>query len=623
MRRKIWAVARLKLLFQIIMLIAVVSLGILANTQYAAAQAIAIVDDGGANDAVGQNDLTRLKLDNGNPALLEIAWSWDEPSAITGGGQAVNACAMFDTDGDGNVNYSLCLEVSEDHDQNSPTFGQLVISKPPPPDGDTWFPHWIECSDAKDDRCTQPNRLGDPVDLPAGLGATTCSAMVAPTDPFDAAFPNGPGSDYPNDIEAACSIDTTLLPATYEFINVCSYPSAANDGNNNPFDCVVTPGSGFLTIIKVASPDNGTQFDFTLDPAASNGETTFSINGSGRIDRIPLLKSLGTGGAGLYSLLEAVPASWQLESVTCVTNGTSTGAASATFPAAGSTSAGQESIEIQPGQETICTFDNSQDALPDISVTKTANPSAVDEPGGDVTFTVLVENKSSSAVTLDSLEDDIYGDLTDISNEGGTAKPQLGTTCAVAQNLAASDGTTGSGPDVYSCTFDATVSGNAGESETDTVTATASNAAAPNGVSATDDATVTVADVASVLNIVKSTATPSLPEPGGTFSYQANITNPASNVDDIIVSRVDDTFGGSLTAAECGVAGFPVTLRPGDSMTCQFTVEHTGNLGDSWTNTVSATAIPLRLCRRKRNPKPGKRRDAACRPGPGGICLRS
>jgi LruC domain-containing protein len=110
---------------------------------------------------------------------------------------------------------------------------------------------------------------------------------------------------------------------------------------------------------------------------------------------------------------------------------------------------------------------------PVINVTKTANPITVTEPGGEVTFTVVVENQSNplDPVTITSLVDDIHGDL----NGQGT--------CSVPQTIQPGDS--------YTCTFTATVSGNIGYSETDTVTATGTDDEG-TPVSDSDDATVTV-----------------------------------------------------------------------------------------------------------------------------------
>ena len=44
-------------------------------------------------------------------------------------------------------------------------------------------------------------------------------------------------------------------------------------------------------------------------------------------------------------------------------------------------------------------------------------------------------------------------------------------------------------------------------------------------------AQVVVTDVRSYLTVEKSTLTLTLPEPGGTFRYQAVVSNPATNID--------------------------------------------------------------------------------------------
>lgn len=45
-------------------------------------------------------------------------------------------------------------------------------------------------------------------------------------------------------------------------------------------------------------------------------------------------------------------------------------------------------------------------------MTKTANPPAIAQPGGEVLFTVVVENTSpADQVTIQSVVDDVYGDV--------------------------------------------------------------------------------------------------------------------------------------------------------------------------------------------------------------------
>ena len=107
-----------------------------------------------------------------------------------------------------------------------------------------------------------------------------------------------------------------------------------------------------------------------------------------------------------------------------------------------------------------------------ISVTKTANPTSVTEPGGPVTFTVLIDNTSAvDSVTIDSLTDSVHGDL---NGQGD---------CSVPQTIPAGGS--------YTCSFTATVSGSAGYVETDVATASGIDDDG-DPVSNSDDATVTI-----------------------------------------------------------------------------------------------------------------------------------
>ncbi len=110
---------------------------------------------------------------------------------------------------------------------------------------------------------------------------------------------------------------------------------------------------------------------------------------------------------------------------------------------------------------------------PVIEVAKTADPTHVVEPGGLVNFTVVVANLSNplDPVTINSLEDDIHGNL----NGQGT--------CSLPQSIQPGES--------YTCTFQVMVSGNAGYSETDIVTASGTDDEG-TPVSDDDDATVTV-----------------------------------------------------------------------------------------------------------------------------------
>src|SRR3970282_85864 len=93
---------------------------------------------------------------------------------------------------------------------------------------------------------------------------------------------------------------------------------------------------------------------------------------------------------------------------------------------------------------------------PDITVTKTADPTEVSETGGSVTFTGDVLNNSPQAAALDALSDDVFGDLDGVGD------------CVTGGTIAA--GAT------YSCSFTETVSGDfSGLSHLGEATATGSD----------------------------------------------------------------------------------------------------------------------------------------------------
>ena len=141
------------------------------------------IDVDGANDVPGQVDLTQMCLYQALPSL-NISWSWDNISGT--GSNSLNGCALFDNNGNGRVDYALCVRLMPDPNQNNLLmYYQTVL---------------YACADKKSDRCSAPLTELVPT------AGTACSATQQPTDPFDASAPNGPGDDYPVDTAAACTI---------------------------------------------------------------------------------------------------------------------------------------------------------------------------------------------------------------------------------------------------------------------------------------------------------------------------------------------------------------------------------------------------------------------------------
>ncbi len=240
-------------------------------------------------------------------------------------------------------------------------------------------------------------------------------------------------------------------------------------------------------------------------------------------------------------------------------------------------------LEAFPGSPSKCRCD--QDFNIDIDVppasinlVKTATPSTITEPGGAVRFDVTVNNPGidpNNSLTINSLSDDIYGDITLVQGS------IVDTDCSVPQVLAGNGGS-------YSCAFYADVSGNAGFIETDTVTATGVDERG-NEINGSDSAVVTLEDEVPTLSMVKTASPTEVLEPGGEVNFTVAITNTSVSSDPVtLTSLVDDIHGNLDGQGDCSV---PQTLQSGDSYSCSFSVYVSGNAGESETDVITVSGI--------------------------------
>jgi uncharacterized repeat protein (TIGR01451 family) len=216
----------------------------------------------------------------------------------------------------------------------------------------------------------------------------------------------------------------------------------------------------------------------------------------------------------------------------------------------------------------------------ELRVEKSANPTEVTEPGGTVTFQVKVRNSGGGqALTLVRLEDDLYGDL---ASGGNSSVSSSNCTLATIQP----GGT-------YQCKFEAKVSGSAGSSVTDTVTAKAKDAGG-NAVQASAQATVDIVAGQKPDMTVEKTANPSqVNEPGGTVTYGIKVRNNSGSVSLQLVRLEDNLYGDLLSAGNSSVSNstcVQTTIQPGATYQCRFDAEVTGTDGSSVTDTVTAKA---------------------------------
>jgi LPXTG-site transpeptidase (sortase) family protein len=206
------------------------------------------------------------------------------------------------------------------------------------------------------------------------------------------------------------------------------------------------------------------------------------------------------------------------------------------------------------------------DVLPEIQVSKDANPTSVPENGGSVTFTYTVRNSGTVAVTITSLADDKFGVLS------GDADCQVGT--PLTPNL--------------SCTFDYTtsLSGQARSTHTDIFTAHAQDAEG-NDANAFDDAEVTFTDVLPEIEVIKDAVPSSIPATGADVTFTFTVRNTGS-VPFTIKGLEDDVFGLLSGDADCQEE---TVLAAGSA--CSFTETHflSGAAGTTHTDIFSARGM--------------------------------
>jgi hypothetical protein len=228
-----------------------------------------------------------------------------------------------------------------------------------------------------------------------------------------------------------------------------------------------------------------------------------------------------------------------------------------------------------------------------LEVTKTASPTTIPETGGSVTYSVAVKNLAQQAtLALDSLTDNLYGDISTTGHNGITA-----TTCVPDANTATCEigGTIAAGA-TCTCSFTVTVpAGDTGGTITDIVEACATDSFGHTNLCDTDDATVTYTDVRETPVLTKTAiATSCLVD----VTYQVVVTNSSAQDTLTLNSLSDDKFGvitsahdaavgiGEVVSTTCSV---PQTILPSGNYSCSFVGAITTCSG-THTNTVTGSA---------------------------------
>jgi hypothetical protein len=504
-----------------------------------------VLDVGGANDTPAQSDINAFTRADNVSGTIAVKWVWDDVNSWTGSGQTGDACALFDTTpstankGKGMADFAVCVRIS------NPNGDPTVVAQLASPAS----PLLYSCGDSKADRCASSIR---------SLSTTgiVCEVEKQLGEDF---FQAG---DDSADVIAACSIPLSLLGGgAANLLNVCSFPSGSP--NSNPFDCVVTPGAGFLMIKKATTPQNsGERFYFTISPAPAGGashnlkDSTTGVEHTGLISAAPGTKAYSVGEGTL-------PTGWTLNAASCA------------FDRSGSPAIGTkigssiDSVSVESGETTICTFDNRVLA-PSISVVKTATPGSIPETGGSVSYGVVVTNNATIPVTLASLVDSVFGNL----NAQGTCNGS-----GNAYGIIAPSGT-------YSCSFSKTLSASdSGATHINKVTASVTSDGGP--ATASDTALVTYTDVLPDISVTKTVDSATITATGGTevagFTADAIFARGSSGsggtTTPVFYGEICDTEGANDQPAQSDMDCF----SRADNVTGYLTVRWTWDDINSWT----------------------------------------
>jgi uncharacterized repeat protein (TIGR01451 family) len=345
--------------------------------------------------------------------------------------------------------------------------------------------------------------------------------------------------------------------------------------------CTFTNTKAGKVIVKKVMQGGTDTFSFTGTP---NGSIAAN-NGTISADVAP----------GLYASTEDAKAGWTLASISCDDVQQT--------PSSGNVGTRTANFNVSAGETVTCTFTNVE-APSSIVVTKTADPTTLPEPGGNVTFTVLVQNASpSDDVTLtaggftDAVEGGPAEAVSDIDCNGVTAGNGLPLVLQQNDNAAG-------GADEVTCTFVKAVTGAAGAVIDDVVEVTGTDEDGAT-VKDDDDASVTITDVPSSIVVTKTADPTTLPEPGGNVTFTVLVQN-TSVTDDVTLTAAgftDAVEGGPATVIaniDCngGTAGngLPLVLQQNDNaaggsdeVTCTFVNAVTGAPGAVIDDVVEVT----------------------------------
>ncbi|MCE7987353.1 MAG: DUF11 domain-containing protein [Caldilinea sp. CFX5] len=426
------------------------------------------------------------------------------------------------------------------------------------------------------------NRYGNITTVGGAVSATTCATpiVLAPAGAPNAAY--------------SCHFTAQVSGPPGPVIDTLSATVNDDDGNTVTMsrDQLVTilnvPPQGVLavTVTPASRPEPGGIFTFQLavtntNPAETLNLTALTNSVYGNLEQ--------TGGAVTATDCTTphllAPAGQPAATYRCTVSVQVTGGPALYPSTVQATIADDDGGELTLAQGAVVEI---TDLLSSILVTKRANPTSLPEPGGNVTFTVTVENSSLlDQVRIDQITDDHFGDLR--------------TACAPA--LPAWLPPQGE----IQCQFVRPITGAVGFYHANTVTAVGVD---DDGIAVRDSdlAIVGITDLPSLLEITQSAQPANLPEPGGPVTFTVVIRNKSA-VDVVTVTKVEANAAPSVTGATRQAPALldisahcqpplPVALAPGAQIVCVFTKVINGPVDARHINEVTVTgqddeALPL------------------------------
>jgi hypothetical protein len=227
-----------------------------------------------------------------------------------------------------------------------------------------------------------------------------------------------------------------------------------------------------------------------------------------------------------------------------------------------------------PGSPSKCNCDNNFTINvtvehPTLVVTKSANPTQLDWPGGDVSYTVTVHNPASATpITLTQLTEDDTNDNNIDKMYDATTTPALADICSsTVLAPCGSDPANCASASTATCTFTRSVSGAQGANITDKACVTGTNGGTQTQC---DTATVSIKDVVPTAAVTKTK------EGTGVcavvrYDVKVENTDPAESLS--LTALCDDMFGdisstGSASNPACATGTEHGNLRSGTTTPC-------------------------------------------------------